>query len=138
MIIILMKIVNIVGYNFRLTEIHAAIAYVQTKKKDKINKIRNDIYLKSKIEQNFSNYLKPKNHSSQFTSLIRQPLNGIMYSGVSRNVIAKALLAEGILCSKDITGLACDHPVFKRKIALENNYPWFDKEFNYNEINNKK
>ena len=132
-------LVNIVGYNFRLTEIHAAIAYVQTKKKDKINKIRNDnyIYLTSKIEQNFSNYLKPQKitHLNSYYAYTAAFKWNYKYSGVSRNVIAKALIAEGIPVFQGYHRLMCDHPMFKRKIAFgKNNYPWFDKEFNYNKV----
>ena len=38
------QLVNIVGYNFRLTELQAAIGIEQLKKTDKLNKIRSDNY----------------------------------------------------------------------------------------------
>ena len=38
-------LVNIIGYNFRISELHAAIAYIQTLKHDEINSIRRDIKL---------------------------------------------------------------------------------------------
>ena len=133
------ELVNIVGYNFRLTEIHAAIAFVQTKKKDLINKIRNDNYryLSEKINNKFSKYLLPQRitHLDSYYAYTAAFKWNYIYSGIHRDVVAKALFAEGIPVFKGYQRLMCDHPMFKRKIAFGlNHYPWIDEDVNYNSV----
>ena len=134
------ELVNIIGYNFRMTEIHAAIAYVQTKKKDKINEIRsnNYKYLSKQIKKEFSEYLTPQkitNLNSYFAYTAAFRWNYCL-SLVDRNIIAEALIAEGIPVFQGYKRLMCDHPMFKRKIAFGlNQHPWFDNTIDYKKIN---
>lgn len=133
------ELVNIVGYNFRLTEIHAAIAYVQTKKKDKINKIRNDNYkyLCKKINNEFSQYLTPQRitHIDSYYAYTAAFKWNFEYSGVHRNAVAKALIAEGIPVFKGYQRLMCDHPMFKRRIAFgSRHYPWINEKIDYSKV----
>ena len=134
------ELVNVIGYNFRMTEIHAAIAYIQTKKRKTINKIRkkNYQYLIKNILNKFEEYLIPQKitHPETFyaytASFKWQFINA---KGVHRNTITKALLAEGIPVFKGYHRLMCDHPMFKNKIAFgRKQYPWINNDINYDNV----
>ena len=133
------ELVNIVGYNFRMTEIHAAIAYVQTKKYKKINTIRNNNYeyLINNIMNEFNDYLIPQKVTHpesyfSYTASFRWLFNN---SNVHRNIIAKALIAEGIPVFKGYRRLMCDHPMIQQKIAFgRNHYPWMTNDIDYKNI----
>ncbi|SVD14559.1 uncharacterized protein METZ01_LOCUS367413, partial [marine metagenome] len=57
------------------------------------------------------------------------------YTGLHRDVVVDALIAEGIPAFKGYHRLMCDHPMFKRKIAFgSNSYPWIDKSIDYHEV----
>ena len=132
-------LINIIGYNFRMTELHAAIAYEQTKKLEKINDIRkkNYNYLVEALKEKFSNYLTPQRitHPDSYYAYTASFKWNENKSGVNRNTIADALNAEGIPVFKGYHRLMCDHPMFKRKIAFgSNHYPWLDSKINYNDI----
>jgi dTDP-4-amino-4,6-dideoxygalactose transaminase len=132
-------LVNIIGYNFRMTELHAAIAYIQTKKHDKINEIRkeNYFYLINGIKELFSDYLIPQNitHINSFFAYTASFKWNYRKSGIHRDIIAEALIAEGIPVFKGYHRLMCDHPMFKRKIAFgKNNYPWMKNDINYKDL----
>jgi len=136
------QLVNIIGYNFRMTELHAAIAYVQTKKYKKINAIRknNYNYLVKKIEKELSNYLTPQKitHPDSYYAYTASFKWNYNQAGVHRDIISQALIAEGIPVFKGYHRLMCDHPMFKRKIAFgKNHYPWFDNKIDYNNIDVK-
>ena len=137
-----MDIINVVGYNFRMTELHAAIAYEQSKKLEKINKIRksNYSYLAKSLKDEFSNYLTPQRitHPDSYYAYTASFKWNKNKSGVHRNIIADALIAEGIPVFKGYHRLMCDHPMFKRKIAFgRNHYPWKNSNINYNNIDVK-
>jgi perosamine synthetase len=133
------ELVNVIGYNFRLTELHAAIAYIQTKKRNSINKIRNENYqyLCERINNELSIYLVTQKITHlttyyAYTAAFKWCENK---TGVHRDVIADALIAEGIPVFKGYHRLMCDHPMFKRKIAFgRKHYPWFDDSINYNSV----
>ena len=134
-----MDLINIIGYNFRMTELHAAIAYEQTKKLEKINNIRkkNYNYLVKALKEKFSNYLTPQRitHPESYYAYTASFKWNENKSGVNRNTIADALNAEGIPVFKGYHRLMCDHPMFKRKIAFgSNHYPWLDSKINYKDI----
>jgi dTDP-4-amino-4,6-dideoxygalactose transaminase len=132
-------LVNVIGYNFRLTEIHAAIAYIQTNKREKINKIRNDNYryLLSRIKDELSDYLLPQRITHidsyyAYTAAFKWNYKG---TGLHRDVLAEALAAEGVPVFTGYQRLMCDHPMFKRKIAFgRKNYPWLDDSINYQHV----
>ena len=81
------QLVNIVGYNFRLTELQAAIGIEQLKKTDKLNKIRSDNYkyLVAKLQDICGEYLTPQKitHPNPIT-LIQLALDGMKRNLVSR------------------------------------------------------
>ena len=133
------ELVNVVGFNYRMTELHAAIAYVQTKKREKINIIRknNYDYLVKRIISDFPEYLIPQKitHPDSYYAYTAAFKWNYKKTGVHRDIIAQALIAEGIPVFKGYHRLMCDHPMFKQKIAYgNNNYPWIDKNINYDEV----
>ena len=132
-------LVNIVGYNFRMTEIHAAIAYVQTKKYKQINLIRekNYQYLVSRIQDELSDYLTSQKitHPESYYAYTAAFKWNYTTTQVHRDIIVDALIAEGIPTFKGYHRLMCDHPMFKRKIAFGlNKYPWINNNIDYNNI----
>lgn len=133
------QLVNVIGYNFRLTEIQAAIAYIQSKKHQKINKIRLDNYryLVNEISSNFHRFLTPQKitHPDSYYAYTASFKWNYNNSGVHRDAVVKALIAEGIPVFKGYHRLMCDHPMFKRKIAFgRNNFPWTSSNIDYNKI----
>jgi len=132
-------LINVVGYNFRMTEVHAAIAYVQTKKLTMINSYRenNYSYLLKNIKTKFSDYLIPQKitHLDSYYAYTASFKWNYKKAEVHRDIIAQALIAEGIPVFIGYHRLMCDHPMFKRKIAFgKKHYPWFDNDINYNNI----
>jgi len=133
------SLVNIIGYNFRLTEIHAAIAYVQSKKYKKINSIRsrNYRYLVNILSEKFSDYVIPQKitHPDSFYAYTASFRWNYVFSSVHRDIVADALNAEGIPTFRGYHRLMCDHPMFKRKIAFgKGGHPWIGNNIDYNKI----
>jgi perosamine synthetase len=130
---------NVVGYNFRLTELQAAIGSVQIKKLKRLNSIRkeNYLYLRNNLEQNFGEYLSAQKITHlksyfSYTAAFRWHSNK---HKVHRNVIADALIAEGVPVFRGYNRLMCDHPMFKKRIAFGlNQYPWMGNKVNYNTL----
>jgi dTDP-4-amino-4,6-dideoxygalactose transaminase len=115
---------NFVGYNFRLTEIQAAIGIEQLKKANYLNDIRrtNWNYLKQKIVENFGEFIIPQKITNEdtfnaYTASFRF-IEEII--GVNRDKFAEALIAEGIPVSTGIPTLLCDHKATKK---FPNNVP---------------
>ena len=137
-----MDLINVVGYNFRMTELHAAIAYVQTKKMETINDFRksNYSYLAMALKDKFSYCLTPQKitHPESYYAYTASFKWNEKSVGVHRDVVADALIAEGIPVFKGYHRLMCDHPMFKKKIAFgANHYPWINNDIDYNNINVK-
>jgi perosamine synthetase len=133
------ELVNVIGYNFRLTELHAAIAFIQTSKRAEINKIRNNNYkhLLTSVQNDLSEHLTPQRITHidsyyAYTAAFKWDSNS---TSLHRDVVVEALIAEGIPAFKGYHRLMCDHPMFKRKIAFgSGSYPWIDKSINYQNV----
>ena len=129
------EMINIIGFNFRLTEIAAAIGYNQILNSSYLNKVRNKNYqfLLEGISE-FREYVTPQcisNKESFFSYLAGFALNQDK-TLFSREILFKAMIAEGIPISKGIQRLLCDHPNIKNRIAWGcNHLPW-------NIINNRE
>jgi dTDP-4-amino-4,6-dideoxygalactose transaminase len=120
------ELVNMIGYNFRLTEIQAAIGIEQLKKLKKIIKKKTEIanYLSknlSKLPGLEIPYLK-KNRTHVYYSYPMKINSEI--TKIHRDKIWKMLLVEGVPVNNKIP---CLHllPMFQKQIAFgNNNYPW--------------
>ena len=121
------KINNLIGYNFRMGEIEAAIGIEQLKK------LKSIIYNKQKIASILSKGLKKlkgiklqkiqKNCTHVYYVYPMQINKEIL--GISREKIFKALEAEGIQGLQTKFTNVHRLPMFKRRIAYGNSgYPW--------------
>jgi perosamine synthetase len=102
---------DIIGYNFRLTEIQAAIGIEQLKKLDTLNNIRkeNYEYLKNGIEEiMFRTRVKPQ----KITNTEYYPYTASFFS-YGKAAICDILLRHSISVAEGIPRLLCDHPYYK-------------------------
>lgn len=116
----LVDIVNVIGYNFRLTEIQAALGLGQLDTVNELNQIResNYQYLRCGLESLCGEYF----FSQKITNSEYYPYTyGIRWSeensGLQRDLVAFALRSEGIPVASGISRLMSDHPMFKKAIA---------------------
>jgi len=114
-------IVNAIGYNFRMTEITAAIGWVQTAKLKEANEIRNKnyTYLRRCLADIADSYLRPQHLTHPetyyaYTAAFRWIDED---GGLLRDAVALALRAEGIPVATGIGRLMSYHPLFLRKMA---------------------
>ncbi len=130
------ELTNMIGYNFRMGEIEAAIGIQQLKKVKKRVKLKQNIAKQLNIGlKNLKGLKLPKvrKHSTHSYYLYPMILNPKIL-GVSRKKIFKALEAEGIqgLTEKYITLHL--YPMYQKKIAYgSKNFPWsyFGKKISY-------
>ena len=121
------ELVNIIGCNFRMTELTAAIGIAQLEKLDEVNNIRNSnaIYLMNLMEEfKFLNppivheYVEPIFHILSFKFNSHK-------IGISRDLFLAALRAEGIPVGTGYVRGMYRNPIFIKKIAYgKDNYPW--------------
>jgi len=107
---------SLIGWNYRMTEIEAAIGVEQLKKLDKFNKIRirNAKYLNSKLKRIEGLEIPSERKNSKHVYHIY----GVFYEskkiGIPRNKFIEALKAEGIPCSGGYP-----HPLYKNSVFTE-------------------
>ena len=120
------KLINIIGFNFRMGEIEAAIGIEQLKKLKKIiKKNRESVKRLSKGLSSLKGLHLPITNSFcthsyyVFAMKIDQKI-----TGVHRDKIHKALVAEGLRIAKNYQSLHLLH-VFKNKIGFgSHSFPW--------------
>lgn len=121
------EITNIVGANFRMTEIQAAIAQEQLKKLQRLNEIR--MKLVRKLSQSTEKYdfldvlgLDDNRQSTYYVCPIR------FYSkhchNIARAEFVRMLAAEGIPVGEGYVRPLYLLPLFQKKNAFKNGYPW--------------
>ena len=119
------ELVNMVGMNFRMTEVTAALGVAQLRKLDENNRLRkkNADYLCDKLKT-LSGLQTPVFDSDTIPHVvpfIYESKDG----GPDRNKVLEALRAEGIPVGSGYTRLMSDNPIFQRKIAYgKGNCPW--------------
>ncbi len=112
-------ITNIVGFNYRMTELEAAVSIGQFKRLDFLNKHRINLarYLTRKLSK-FKGLILPKEDKQSkhvyFVYPIRIKEKEI---GMSRNVLVKALQAEGIPCGAGYVRPIYHEPLYQKRIA---------------------
>ncbi|MEM6885658.1 MAG: DegT/DnrJ/EryC1/StrS family aminotransferase [Verrucomicrobiota bacterium] len=121
--------VNLVGYNFRMVEMVAALGCAQTAKLERLNAIRNEnaLYLREGLSEVLVDYLKPQRltHSESFAAYTAAFRWTGAAHGVSRNAVAQALRKEGIPVATGVGRLMSDHPMFQKKLAYGlNHFPF--------------
>ncbi len=127
-------IVNMVGFNYRMTEMSAAIADVQLKNIDEHVKKRIEIAeFLSKNLGNLEGIYVPK---------VRDKCNHVYYVwsakfdheevGVSRDKFVNALNAEGFECYGGYVQPLYNLPIFKQKIAIgSSGFPFSESDHDY-------
>ena len=123
------EITNVIGYNFRLTELQAAIGIEQLKKVNFLNGIRAANYktLTELLKDTCGDYLKPQQitHPNSYFAYTAGFRWDESKSGIRREVISAALEAEGIPAFTAYGRMLSEHPAFKKKIAFgSKGYPW--------------
>jgi len=131
-------LVNVIGMNFRLTEIQAAIAIPQLKSLAERNVIRqqNTQYLKEKLAKYTSLIFPVVEVETDYVCFMLK-LRWIPKSGEpSRDDLVEALQNEGIPVTKGYGHLMHENPIFVRKIAYGSQHypfvkPYFDEAIQY-------
>ncbi len=116
------EVVNAVGYNFRMVEATAAMGWVQTSKLAEANRIRheNHLHFVSRVRGVTGGCLLPQRltHPESFACYTAAFRWKEEESGLSRNLIARTLRAEGIPLATGVGRLMSGHPMFLRKLAF--------------------
>jgi len=121
------EIDNIIGYNYRMTELEAAVAIGQFRRLDELNKHRIELaeYFTKGLKQ-FAGLILPKiekgNTHVYFVYPIKFDEEAV---GVSRNNFVKALLAEGIPFGAGYVRPIYLDPLYQKRIAFgKEGYPF--------------
>ncbi len=131
-------LVNIVGCNFRMTELSAAVGRVQLKKLAENNRIRNEnSHFLGRELSSFEGIEIPevtfnKDH-------VIHLLTALYHSdkvGVSRKTFVKALTCEGIPVSTGYARIMPDNPLFLHKVAYGSQHcpfscPYYGRDIDY-------
>lgn len=128
------KLINVIGMNYRLTEIQAVILIEQLKSLDKRNSIRvkNFEYLKKKLS-NFKELIQPETekNSNYIPYIVKWKIDTNKYD---RNLVLAGLKKYGIPVSSGYEKMMHENEIFVKKIAYgSGNYPWAlnKKKYNY-------
>lgn len=112
-------LVNMVGWNYRLTEVQAAIAIPQIKKLAQLNDIR--IKLAEKLSEELSEFdflLPPKIETNCSHVYYMYPIRFLTEKiGISRDLFVRAMQAEGISIAQGYVRPIYLEPMFQKKIA---------------------
>ena len=118
-------LVNLVGLNFRMTEMTAALGIAQLKKLDESNDVRveNTRYLTQALEG--LSALEVVRFGKDMVPHILPLIYDAEESGIPRSTILKALRAEGLPVGSGYVRLMNENPIFQKKIAYgEKGCPW--------------
>ncbi|HAH21849.1 MAG TPA: DegT/DnrJ/EryC1/StrS family aminotransferase [Candidatus Omnitrophica bacterium] len=113
------RLVNVIGMNFRLTEIQAAVAIPQLGSLDRRNKIReqNTAYLIKKLRK-YKALLPPQvEKGSRYICFMLKWRYIRQKDMPDRDWLVKALIAEGIPVSGGYARLMHENPIFSKRIA---------------------
>ena len=121
------KLSNMIGHNFRMGEIEAAIGIQQLKKVKKRVELKQNIAIQlNKGLENLKGLILPKirKHSTHSYYIYPMILD-INFIKTKRKKIIDALLAEGVQGITDKYVLIHLYPMFQKKIAYgDKNFPW--------------
>jgi dTDP-4-amino-4,6-dideoxygalactose transaminase len=119
------ELVNLVGLNYRMTELTAALGIAQLEKLDENNRIRteNAMFL-CEILKDIPGLCVPKIKDGTVPHVFPMLYDSLL-TGVERQKILAALRAEGIPVGSGYLHLMYENPIFLKKIAYgKNNCPW--------------
>jgi len=132
------SLVNMMGYNFRMTEVEAAIATVQIDKLDALNAHRLTLtkYLHERLSvQDIVTIPKTREECTHIYYMDIYRFNEES-AGISRERFVEAIRAEGITIWGGYMRPLYLEPLYQHKIAYSGGYPFtnnsaYDKEVNY-------
>ena len=121
------ELVNVIGMNYRLTELQAAVAIPQVESLIKRNNQRKKLtkYLLDGLSVFRSNLIPPVIEKGIDYCCYMLKLKWIPYDGLpTRDELVSALLDEGIPVGKGYGRMMHENPIFTRKLAYTNNCPF--------------
>lgn len=124
------SIENIIGFNYRMTELQAAIARVQLSKLDALNRRRMTLvnYLRERLSE-FSCLTPLTPYENTEATYYLFTMRYCAEAGkMPRATLAAALQAEGITVSEKYTEPLYMQPMYQRRMAFKHGYPWSAKE----------
>lgn len=127
-------ITNLVGFNFRMTELSAAIGREQLRKIDALVNERQTIAERLSNElQGLKGLITPMNrHDCRHVYYVWCARHDAAVAGVSRATVARALFAEGLPISEGYVKPLYMLPVFQRRVAIgRNGWPFTLTERRY-------
>jgi len=120
------NITNIAGFNYRMTELQAAVSRVQLSKLDHLNEERLKLvkYLNDGLNQ-FDFLVTPKGRENCINTHYVYSLRFLPeIAGVSREEFIKAVNAEGIVFYQGYVKPLYFQPIYQRKHLYKNGYPF--------------
>lgn len=126
------NITNIAGFNYRMTELQAAIAIEQLKKLDHFNEKRIDLvnYLSEQLN-NLDFLITPKGRVDSFSTYYTYPLRYISsIAGFKREEFINAVNAEGIMFYRGYTKPLYLQPLYQKQTFFKAGYPFKAPENN--------
>lgn len=120
------NITNIAGFNYRMTELQAAVSRVQLKKLDSLNKKRIELvkYLNEGLKE-FDFLVTPKEKEGCHSTYYVYPLRFLTkIAGVKREKFVEAVNAEGINFFQGYVKPLYTQPVYQHKHLFKNGYPF--------------
>jgi len=131
-------LVNIVGCNFRMTELTAAVGTEQLKKLAENNRVRNENARFLARELSVFEGIEIPNvvYNEEYVIHILTILYHSSRVELSRDMLVKALTAEGIPVSTGYPRIMPDNPLFLRKLAYGKNQcpfscPYYGRSIDY-------
>lgn len=126
------SLINIVGMNFRMTELTAALGIAQLAKLDENNRVRteNALYLADKLKE-IPGLTVPDYEKGDVPHVLAM-LYDVEVTGVERQKILASLRAEGIPVGSGYLKTMYENPLFMKKIAYGKDHcPWSCHLYNY-------
>lgn len=120
------NITNIAGFNYRMTELHAAVSRVQLSKLDYLNQERLKLvnYLNDKLLK-FDFLVPPIGRENCLNTHYVYPLRFLPeVAGVSRNEFVKAVNSEGVVFYQGYTKPLYLQPIYQQKCLYKHGYPF--------------
>lgn len=126
------SLVNIVGMNFRMTELTAALGIAQLTRLNQLNQVRveNAKFLSENLQEFFG--LKVPFFPEGAIPHLFPMIYDENKTGILREKILTALRAEGIPVGSGYLRLMYENPLFLKRIAYgKNHYPWCNSNRTY-------
>lgn len=124
------NITNIAGFNYRMTELQAAVSRVQLAKLNHLNKERIDLVnILNEGLKEFNFLVTPKKRENAESTYYVYPLRFLpKLAGIKREDFIKAVNAEGIMFFQGYVKPLYTQPVYQNKHLFKNDYPFSAEE----------